>query len=139
MVELGEGKLSSILRKIYREGKPALTRTDAGMIVRTIDNAFERLAGKKGLVVLGRRTVVFDGEMAFVFPKHKKVNRFIESLEERGLLEKVSDKPKVYIGDGAVIASIAVYRNEVAVKRRWSKGIDEFILEVLADRVSVGG
>ncbi len=131
----GGGGIVSILGRIYGRGrKAALTRADAGMIMRLIDNAFERLAGKRGMLVMGRRCIAFDGEMAFLFPKHKKVYSLVTAMVRLGFLEPVSEKPKVFVGEGPYVAAVVIYRNEVVIKRRWSEGIDEFILSVLSSR-----
>ncbi|HDM92680.1 MAG TPA: hypothetical protein ENG69_04745 [Candidatus Korarchaeota archaeon] len=122
-------KLVSKLRK--KSSRISLTVADAGMIHRSLKRASRRLKGKKGTIIVGRKTVAFDGEMAFIFPGHGKVSSFIERLRKRGMVDMVCQKPKVYVGPGLVIAAIVLYRNEIVARRRWSEGVDELVLSLL--------
>ncbi len=125
-------KLRKLVRTLRRRSsKISLTVAEAGMIQRAIKRASNRLRGKKGAVVVGRKTIAFDGEMAFVFPGHPRVSTFVERLRKRGFMELVSSKPKVYVGPGVVVAAIVLFRNEIVAKRRWAEGVDDLVLSLL--------
>ena len=125
-------KLRRLVRTLRRKSsKISLTVAEAGMIQRAIRRASNRLRGRKGTVVVGRKTIAFDGEMAFVFPGHPKVSAFVERLRKRGFVELVSSKPKVYVGPGVVVAAIVLFRNEIVAKRRWAEGVDDLVMSLL--------
>jgi len=135
-----ETKLRRLVRTLRRKSsRISLTVAEAGMIQRSIKRASNRLRGRKGTVVVGRKTIAFDGEMAFVFPGHPRVSAFVERLRRRGFVELVSSKPKVYVGPGVVVASIVLFRNEIVAKRRWAEGVDELVLSLLIRELEGGG